>query len=353
MCNHSGPNHTGLLPIFSKVGWTGVDLFFVLSGFLISGLLFVEWKRDGRIQVGRFLIRRGFKIYPSFYVFLLLAGLALHLLARNMPTTASRYVHEAFFMQNYLGGVWGHTWSLAVEEHFYLLLPLFIITLGVRRIPGAFPIIALVSIVSRGLFLLVPQRNVFLGLSFAATNARMDALFFGVLLGYLHHFHGLRWESFVIRWKLVIAAASVLLLSTVYFVPRETVRFAIGGYTLTYLGFGGVLVLCLYVWKTVPRWLAPLAFLGTYSYSIYLWHLPVAFWTPTLLSRVFHVTLNPYEVFPIFIALSFVLGILMARLVEFPMLRLRETLFPSAKAPSRVVSIPAATSVIVSTGEPG
>src|SRR5215211_479046 len=51
-----------------KVGWTGVDLFFVLSGFLVSGLLFAEYRKNGELRIGRFLIRRGFKIYPPFWV---------------------------------------------------------------------------------------------------------------------------------------------------------------------------------------------------------------------------------------------------------------------------------------------
>jgi len=330
MLCHSGPRSDGLFPIFRKVGWTGVDLFFVLSGFLISGLLFVEWRRDGRIQVGRFLIRRGFKIYPSFYVFLVVAGLAAHFFARNMTSTVVEYLHEIFFVQNYFSGVWGHTWSLAVEEHFYLLLPIFLVTFGVRAVPRAFPIIAVISIVSRGLFLLLPQKNVFLGDSYGATNSRMDALFFGVLLGYLHHFHGVWWESFVVRWKLAIASISALFLSVALFWPRETVSFAIFGYTLIYLGYGGVLVLCLYVWRKVPRLLGPVAFLGVYSYSIYLWHVPVSFWGPTVVSRVFRVSLNPYEAFPTYFILAFAVGVTMARLVEFPMLRLRERLIPSS-----------------------
>jgi len=107
---------------------------------------------------GRFLIRRGFKIYPSFYVFLVVAGLAAHFFARNMTSTVVEYLHEIFFVQNYFSGVWGHTWSLAVEEHFYLLLPIFLVTFGVRAVPRAFPIIAVISIVSRGLFLLLPRR---------------------------------------------------------------------------------------------------------------------------------------------------------------------------------------------------
>src|SRR5260370_31028003 len=55
---------------WGKVGWIGVDLFFVLSGFLISGLLYQEYKTLGKIRFGRFVFRRGFKIWPPFYVFM-------------------------------------------------------------------------------------------------------------------------------------------------------------------------------------------------------------------------------------------------------------------------------------------
>src|SRR3990167_6747089 len=58
----------GFLGWWMRAGWTGVDLFFVLSGFLVSGLLFQEYKRHGDIRLGRFFIRRGLKIYPAFYV---------------------------------------------------------------------------------------------------------------------------------------------------------------------------------------------------------------------------------------------------------------------------------------------
>jgi len=64
-------DHSGIHPFLTQTGWTGVDLFFVLSGFLISGLLFAEYKKRGAIDFKRFLIRRGLKIYPAFYTFLL------------------------------------------------------------------------------------------------------------------------------------------------------------------------------------------------------------------------------------------------------------------------------------------
>src|SRR4051794_29454248 len=63
--------HFDYFPLWTRVGWAGVDLFFVLSGFLISGLLFEEWKRTGSINIKRFYIRRALKLYPAFYALLL------------------------------------------------------------------------------------------------------------------------------------------------------------------------------------------------------------------------------------------------------------------------------------------
>lgn len=63
--------HTFLFRYTITMGWIGVDLFFVLSGFLVSGLLFKEYIKYGYLRPGRFLIRRGFKIYPVYYLFYL------------------------------------------------------------------------------------------------------------------------------------------------------------------------------------------------------------------------------------------------------------------------------------------
>ena len=89
--------------LWQNGGWTGVDLFFVLSGFLIGGLLFAEAKKTNRIRVGRFLYRRGMKIYPAYYV-LFLATIAFKL-AFHQPMRLRAVLAEAFFLQNYLGGL--------------------------------------------------------------------------------------------------------------------------------------------------------------------------------------------------------------------------------------------------------
>ncbi len=114
------------LDLWLRVGWIGVDLFFVLSGFLVSGLLFREYGRLGEVHAGRFLVRRGLRIYPAFYAFLLSTAIATGTIGTR------QFVAEAAFVQNYIPGLWDHTWSLAVEEHFYFLLALVVAAL-VRR----------------------------------------------------------------------------------------------------------------------------------------------------------------------------------------------------------------------------
>src|SRR5208337_3375533 len=82
-----------VLDLWRQAGWVGVDLFFVLSGFLVSGLLFQEYRMDGQVSLGRFLLRRGFKIYPAFYTLLLVTVIVDRLLSR--PAPLGRILSEA------------------------------------------------------------------------------------------------------------------------------------------------------------------------------------------------------------------------------------------------------------------
>src|SRR5579864_5987729 len=126
-----------LVPGFFQVGWVGVDLFFVLSGFLISGLLFRDYETLGKIRLGRFWFRRAFKILPPLYAFLIVMA-AVTLATHMFP--AKSFLSAALFYTNYghrdfaAGGLLWHTWSLTVEEHFYLLCPiLFYLLIRARR----------------------------------------------------------------------------------------------------------------------------------------------------------------------------------------------------------------------------
>lgn len=84
---------------WARAGWAGVDLFFVLSGFLVSGLLFIAYKERGRIDCSHFYIRRGFKIWPAFYV-LMVVGVLSDLVVRGRFVSAG-LLPEIFFVQNY------------------------------------------------------------------------------------------------------------------------------------------------------------------------------------------------------------------------------------------------------------
>jgi peptidoglycan/LPS O-acetylase OafA/YrhL len=339
-------HHSGDSSFFTRIGWTGVDLFFVLSGFLISGLLFVEYKKKHAIDLKRFFLRRGLKIYPAFYMFLLLTGVTAELYL-HAHSTIPRYLHDIFFIMNYQDGVWDHTWTLAVEEHFYIFLPIFLFILArfssdrqdpFRLIPWAAAAIASLCPAFRAASVYVGTPN--FNTPYVASHDRMDSLFCGVLIGYLYHFRSGIFEQLMnsTRNRIVIAAVSLVLISFAYLYGRDSRFFATFGYSLVYIGFGGVLLLSLYTRGILSGKLAQFtelvgntaAYVGVYSYSIYLWHGPTGAWLPSLFRRMLGHPTGPYGRFAVYFVGSLVVGIVMSKLVEYPILRLRDRLLPTS-----------------------
>ena len=112
---------TGAAGRLADSGWVGVDLFFVLSGWLVGGLYWRERARYGGIQIGRFWARRWLRTIPPYLVALVAVYSARAALTDNADPFDWRYVA---FLQNYTGlPYWGVSWSLCIEEHFYLALP--------------------------------------------------------------------------------------------------------------------------------------------------------------------------------------------------------------------------------------
>lgn len=120
------------LPMFFW-GWTGVDLFFVLSGYLIGSQLWKEVKRTNGIRIGRFLLRRGLRIWPLYYAFVAFVAFE-GLFGRSINGLWS----DACFLSNYFHCQIGGGWSLSTEEQFYILAPvsiaLFSLMLKPRRL---------------------------------------------------------------------------------------------------------------------------------------------------------------------------------------------------------------------------
>lgn len=336
--------HVPAYPIWSNFGGYGVDLFFVLSGFLISNLLFTEYRKHQNIRLGRFLARRALKLYPSFY--LLFAVTLIYAVFWNVPLKGRQILGEAILTQNYIGSIWGHTWSLSVEEHFYLLLPVLLLVLmklnpgaadPFRRLPVIFAAVATVCLGLRVLAAQHPDAN-FHVVHWEPTHLRADTLFFGVFLSYLHNFRP-EWLQRATRdpWRLPVSLISVLGFVPAFFLPWTDPIVYTMGFTCLYIAFGAMLILTLYQEnrkRPEPgRGGRAFAAMGRYSYTIYLWHVPLAQLFAFLAPRFGMV--NQYLLHAVYFATTMAVGVATSKLVELPALRLRERLFPAEHAPSR------------------
>ena len=343
---HLGPypedhsSHLGLLlhkatVALARGGWIGVDLFFVLSGFLVSGLLFREHQMTGRISGGRFLIRRGLKIYPAFWLLILMTVTLV-----GEKVTLRGTINELVFIQNYSPGLWGHTWSLAVEEHFYILLIVLFLFLSrglysaspFRIIPALFAVLAVVSLIAR---LRAPTR--FFEHLFPS-HLRMDSLFFGVVISYFYHYHGDRFTSIAKSYRWVFIGLGLLAFLPAFIFPLETTPFIYTyGLTLFYLGGGALLVGSLGCKPSDNKAVRLFSYFGSHSYSIYLWHIAVLKWLVPLLFRTTGLPWNWFSYVTVYVSGTLVVGIAMSLLVEFPVLRIRERWYPSAGRPVRAL----------------
>lgn len=320
-------------------GWVGVDLFFVLSGFLVSGLLFREYRKKENLNIKRFLIRRGFKIYPAFWVLIALtcfAGLFV-----NVNFYRLGLFGELAFIQNYAGNLWEHTWTLAVEEHFYIgLCLLFYLLLKDKKsasenafagIPRIFIIIAVGCFIMRLLteFYLPFQyeRNI------EPTHLRVDSLFFGVLISYFWHFRNLSDNKFLNRNKLLLGISGVMLLLPAFvFELEENHWIGVIGLPMFYLGSGFLLLFFLKTDFSKIPFAKSVAYIGTFSYSIYLWNMPVQKWLTKAAANLTGIE-NWYFYFAVYILGTFLIGIGMSKIIEYPFLKIRNRYFPTLSPP--------------------
>jgi peptidoglycan/LPS O-acetylase OafA/YrhL len=331
-------HHHTAFPFLQSMGWIGVDLFFVLSGFLVSGLVFDEYRRTGTFAAGRFLIRRGFKIYPSFHLLIVVTALLMYATHRQDPWM--NYVAEVLFFQNYHEGLWGHTWTLAVEEHFYLLLVLFALTAISFRLRLRWPMfVALCSFTFLACWTMRWNAQLHVSDGFGPlfpTHLRMDALAAGVLLSGWFRYRPTSFHAVFSGSRQGMFVLLLLLLVLVKLSLRDY------GYGYTFGLTGAYLASLVAVGLSVSygargsapgRWqwlMAPLAWVGRSSYNIYLWHLLVLLGVQLVFTRIGGG--GGYMEFLAFGLASVGLGAIATRVVEDPFLRLRERNFPTRRA---------------------
>jgi peptidoglycan/LPS O-acetylase OafA/YrhL len=334
--NLPGPVQAGF-DAWMNYGGLGVDLFFVLSGFLVSGLLFGEFKKYGDLSIKRFYLRRAWKIYPAFY-FLLVFAYLFQLLVVGEKMRDRPAFTELMFIQSYQQGFWNHSWTLAVEEHFYVLLPLLLLFL-VRRKPGSEnPFRPLPMIVAGTAVLVLGVRivNFWVRDEYSyhthvfPSHLRIDSLFFGVAIGYAYHFHG-EWFARTFRpWRyaLIVAGLALLFAFAVTGMPSSFYIHTFG-FAQNYLGAAALLVGML-MCRIPNNWPTnSLATVGAFSYSIYLWHMALMYWA---IPHLRDAGVGWQVRTAIYMAGAFAIGIAMAKLLELPVLKFRDRKYPSRSA---------------------
>jgi peptidoglycan/LPS O-acetylase OafA/YrhL len=312
-------------------GKEGVNLFFTLSGFLVGGLLLKQYAKVGHIDARRFIIRRIFKIWPAYYVLIL-----FHVFAGRHPTSTF-LLQNLTHMQNYLGTSITQTWSLAVEEHFYLFLPALlsvVVMLKLRANAIIATLLAICAIVLAARCVVVAKGD--LDAAFFYTQYRIDSLLFGVILAAVYWMKPELYRRFAARKKTLIAMVVALVAWLVLAIKDVPLDESIG-YTVQALGFCALIVLTIeYSHKLRESWLfRAVAWIGVYSYGIYLWH-SLALAPGDLLIRKFAALHVPAIAAwaPVLIAqfvIAIVIGYVTTRAVEFPFLRLRDAIFPARR----------------------
>ncbi len=328
-------------------GREGVNLFFTLSGFLVGGLLLRQYAESGRVDARRFIIRRIFKIWPAYYVLIL-----FHVFAGRHPTSTF-LIQNLTHLQNYLGSSIAQTWSLAVEEHFYLFLPALLLVFSRLRLRANVIIASLLAIC--GVVLVARCIVVWNGdihAAFFYTQYRIDSLLFGVILAAIYWMKPGIYRNFARRRGLLIAMVVGLIawlaLCTKHVALDESI-----GYTIQTLGF--IALLGAFALQVLPpfypaelSFFAVIAWIGIYSYGIYLWHSLALGPADILIAKATALGLPAIVVWVLVMSAQFciaiTLGYVTTRAIEFPMLRLRDMLFPSKRRATPSMPRPSASS---------
>lgn len=261
------------------LGHLGVTVFFVISGFLIMTLLL----KDERVDLKKFYFRRTLRIFPPYYFYLfvvLVCGLAGYLnLSWFNFAAAATYTRNYFFIDSAPGSWYlAHTWSLAVEEQFYLLLPAVLMLFGRRRGLLAVGAAVLAAPLIRLAYVLNDPAE---GVEFGRFETVADSLAVGCLLAGLRgELHATRWYGWLMNsnFALLLPPLAVVITWCGYF-PKYFPRPLYAAVAVTVQNLAIAVFLDWAVTNPSGRVgkllnARPIAYIGVLSYSIYLWQQP-------------------------------------------------------------------------------
>jgi peptidoglycan/LPS O-acetylase OafA/YrhL len=324
-------------------GLIGVEVFFVLSGFLIGSILIKNHNYSGITSfssIKSFWIRRWFRTLPNYYLVIIIYELLYYSSQHHLIFSVSNNFTYLVFLQNFYTpmpeNIFGVSWSLSIEEWFYLLFPLFLFGVQylIKSKSKAFLAVALI-------FILLP---LLLRIYFALSNMglswdqgyrkmvplRLDAIGTGVLLSYLKYYHA----DFFYKYKgLFFSTGLALFIGVIgFFYSSGLLHIPYSGFLqkTIFFTFLSVSLAALIPWMyeikvdKISKFIwGPVTFISLISYSLYLLH-PIVIIVVFIFSKKFNWNLNGYAYITVVWVLTIVLSYLQYHFFESKMTALRE-----------------------------
>jgi len=317
-----------------EAGFLGVDIFFVLSGFLITSLLLKDHANKQPGMVGRFYKRRALRLLPALYA-LLIVDFFVAWLENARMDFQWRTTWRALLYLNNWNVVWnfrgsrkdlGHLWSLGIEEQFYIVWPAVVLLMLALKLHHQI----IITVLSLAIAAIVVHRinlwndDIYWLFIYIRTDTRVDSLLVGALFAYVYRHY--RVPSQVLNWAATLCFAGLIYIK--YELDASPFIMKTGFTVIAVLA--GIIILA----AAEGAWFAsrvlisrPLTIIGKVSYGLYLWHLPVFL----ILGR--HVTSGPKP-------LRLLIGIIVASVVtviswffiEKPFLNLKNRRYANVKA---------------------
>lgn len=321
---------------FLKGGFIGVDIFFVLSGFLITSLLASEYDRYGSVSLKNFYMKRVLRLAPALILLLLAFCLASFMFLSNQKAI-SNYVDSIislFYLSNWARAFslhppdfLGHTWSLSIEEQFYIVWPILLLTL--LRFSSSRKVVVFFTV---SLALLAWAFRVYLHMKGATPerlynglDTRADALMVGCALGVAYASGFFNKQALKIMPSRILAfiatvSALILLAFSVGANWRAPYMYQFAFFAIEILTAFIVIDIMANNRSILRRIVATrvLVWVGSISYGLYLWHYPIY-------RAMFSLELNGLTVITVGSLLTFVVAVLSYYLMEKPILKLKKT----------------------------
>lgn len=323
----------------SHYGWMGVDIFFVLSGYLIGSQLMRPYTKGSQPSIGGFYLRRAFRVLPAYLTVLLLYFTVP--VFREAPGLSPAWQFftftENFRIDYATDQAFSHVWSLCVEEHFYLILPLLVLALMWKpRFSKTLAVIFAVLCFGTAIraYIYIHQLDPLLATDpdsftllyvekiYYPTHTRLDGLLVGVALATIKTFRPIWWQR-LLSHRHVVTLAGLGISAFAIWLFRDRLGFTANVFGLPLLAFGfGLLLVSSVSPSSLLSKIRGFGFIATLAYSMYLTHKEIVHLDHRYLGQL--VSGRGWLAFFIYFATSFLAASLLYFAVERPFLRLRE-----------------------------